>query len=98
MRDDISKLQSLGSRLRSERLRRDETQAVFAARIGVSVPTLRKMETGNPAVLIGYWATALEILDHSADLDAILAGPLDLFTKYDQITKPLPRRASRRLR
>lgn len=95
--DDI-KLKSLGSRLRGERLRRNETQAVLAARIGVSVPTLRKMEAGSPAVLIGYWSVALDVLDHAGDWDALLAGPEDLFTKYDQISKPLPRRASRRVR
>jgi len=43
------KLQALGTRLREERLRRNETQALFAARVGVSVPTLRKMEAGDPS-------------------------------------------------
>ena len=37
-------LKTLGARLREERLRRNETQQVFASRIGVSVPTLYKME------------------------------------------------------
>ena len=91
------KLQHLGSRLRVERLRRNETQALFAARIGVSVPTLRKMEAGDPAVLIGYWTTALEVLDRAADLDTILAAPEDLFAKYERMNAPSRRRASRRL-
>ena len=94
--DSDSNLKKMGARLRTERLRRNETQAIFAGRIGVSVPTLRKMEEGNSSVLIGYWAVALEVLDRSGDLDALLACPQDLFAKYDQITKPLPRRASRR--
>ena len=91
-----TKLQNLGSRLRAERLRRNETQALFAARIGVSVPTLRKMESGDPTVMVGYWSTALEVLDHAADLDAILAEPEDLFAKYEQMKAPSRRRASRR--
>ena len=91
-----TKLQNLGSRLRAERLRRNETQALFAARIGVSVPTLRKMESGDSTVMVGYWSTALEILDRSADLDAILAEPEDLFAKYEQMKAPSRRRASRR--
>ena len=74
-----TKLQNLGSRLRAERIRRNETQALFAARIGVSVPTLRKMESGDPTVMVGYWSIALEILDRAGDLDAILAEPEDLF-------------------
>ena len=91
-----TKLHSLGSRLRAERLRRNETQALFSARIGVSVPTLRKMESGDPTVMVGYWSAALEVLDRAGDLDAVLAGPEDLFAKYEQMKAPSRRRASRR--
>ncbi len=90
------KMQNLGARLLNERLKRNETQALFAARIGVSVPTLRKMEVGDPSVLIGYWVAALEILDRVGDLDAILAEPDDLFLKYDRMKVPVRHRASRR--
>ncbi|MEI8140248.1 MAG: helix-turn-helix domain-containing protein [bacterium] len=92
------KLHSLGLRLRDARLRRNDTQAIFAARIGISVPTLRKMESGDPSVLVGHWVTALEVLDRAGDIEAILAAPEDLFAKYDQMKTPLPRRASRRTR
>ncbi|MFT5240325.1 MAG: transcriptional regulator with XRE-family HTH domain [Kiritimatiellia bacterium] len=92
------KLKGLGSRLRAERLRRNDTQVIFAARLGISVPTLRKMESGDPSVLVGYWVAALNVLDRAGDLDAILAAPEDLFAKYDQVKTPLPRRASRRSR
>lgn len=90
------KLQNLGSRLRNERLRRNESQAVFAARIGVSAPTLRKMETGDSTVLIGHWATALDVLDRAGDIDVILAETEDLFLKYDKMNAPARKRASRR--
>ena len=92
------KLQNLGSRLRAERLRRNDTQTIFAARLGISVPTLRKMESGDPTVLVGYWWAALNVLDRVGDLDAILAAPEDLFAKYNQMKNSLPRRASRRAR
>lgn len=92
-----AKLQNLGTRLRHERLRRNDTQAVFAARIGVSVPTLRKMESGDPAVLVGHWMTALEMLDRAGDVDAILAEPEDLFAKYEMMNAPARQRASRRV-
>ena len=91
-----TKLHNLGSRLRIERLRRNDTQAIFAARIGISVPTLRKMEAGDPSVLIGHWSVALEVLDRAGDLDAILAEPEDLFAKYDRIKTPSRSRASKR--
>ena len=90
------KLQDLGSRLRNERLRRNESQAVFAARIGVSAPTLRKMEAGDSTVLIGHWATALDVLDRAGDIDVILAETEDLFAKYEKTKAPVRKRASRR--
>jgi len=92
------KLRSLGSRLRAERLRRNDTQIIFSARLGISVPTLRKMESGDPGVSVGCWVAALNVLDRAGDLDAILAAPEDLFAKYDQMKQSLPRRASRRSR
>lgn len=91
------KLKALGSRLRAARLKRDEAQAIFAARVGVSVPTLRKMEEGDPSVIIGSWSKALEILDRWDDWDALLLEDEDLFEKYERIhTQPTRRRASRR--
>ena len=55
-------LNELGARLRAERLARNEPQARFAARLGVSVPTLRRMEQGDPTAQIGHWLVALELL------------------------------------
>ncbi len=90
------KLQKLGSRLRSVRLSRNDTQAMFAARIGISVPTLRKMESGDSTVLIGHWANALDLLDREEEIDAILAEPEDLFAKYKMMNASTRRRASGR--
>jgi len=97
MLKDNTRLQSLGLRLRAERLKRNEAQKKFAARLGVSVPTLAKMESGHPGVQIGNWLTALGILDRSSDIDAILAEPVDLFAEYDKAHAPARKRASRRL-
>ena len=93
-----TKLQALGARLRAERLKRNDTQAMFAARIGVSVPTVRKMECGDPSVIVGYWVVALDLLDRTEDLDAVLAPPEDLFAKYDYAQVRTPLRASRKSR
>lgn len=86
-------LLSLGSRLREARLKKNDTQAMFAARIGVSIPTLRRMEAGDPAVQIGHWVAALDILDRSSDLAAILAPTEDLFAKYEAANAPARKRA-----
>ena len=58
----LTSLQSLGANLRIARRRRKESLQVFASRIGVSIPTIRKMEAGDPRVSMGVYATALWVL------------------------------------
>ena len=77
-------LKNLGARFKSARLDRNESQARFAARIGVSVPTLRNMEKGDPAVGIGLWVEALWILDHLKDLESVLKKRESLFDQFDK--------------
>ncbi|MDO9081487.1 MAG: helix-turn-helix domain-containing protein [Desulfuromonadales bacterium] len=91
-----ARLKSLGARLRAERLRRNETQQVYASRIGVSIPTYYKMEHGDPSVPIGQWAVALDILGRVEDFDHLLAPTEDLFAKYEQSKTPKRQRASRK--
>lgn len=55
--------------------------AMFAERIGVSVPTLRAMERGVPTVQIGAWALALWALDRLDDLGAVLAARAGLLDR-----------------
>ena len=52
--DEQILLQALAERLRTARLQRNESQALFAERIGISRITYAKMEKGNPAIPIGY--------------------------------------------
>jgi transcriptional regulator with XRE-family HTH domain len=87
----------LGDRLRHERLGRNESQKVFSARIGTTIPTLLKMEKGNPTVQFGLWVNALDILNRLSDLNHILTPQEDLFAKYERMRMPRTRkRASRK--
>ncbi len=54
-------LRALGARLRRQRLRAAEPQIRAASRIGVSLPTYRKLEQGDPSAQIGIWVRALRI-------------------------------------
>ena len=91
-----SVLQQLGDRLRAERLTRNESQTRFAARIGVSVPTLRRMEQGDTSAQIGHWLTALTLLGRIADAEALLAPRYSLFDAAAQAEKPVRQRARRK--
>jgi transcriptional regulator with XRE-family HTH domain len=55
-------LQRLGENLALARVRRKESQRVWARRLGVSVPTLIRLEQGDPGVGAGIYATALWLM------------------------------------
>ncbi|HEY3256331.1 MAG TPA: hypothetical protein VGJ91_20370 [Polyangiaceae bacterium] len=67
-------LAKLGENLALARVRRKESQRVWAKRIGVSIPTLIRMEQGEPAVGIGVYVTALWLLGRVQALPS-LADP-----------------------
>lgn len=70
-------LRQLGADLAVARLRRKESLASWAARIGTSVPTLMRMEAGEAGVGIGLYATALWLLGRSGALAALAAPEHD---------------------
>jgi hypothetical protein len=57
-----SALRSLGENLAIARVRRKEPQRAWAKRLGISVPTLIRMEHGDPGVSMGIYATALWLI------------------------------------
>jgi hypothetical protein len=64
----------LGADLAVARLRRKESLRTWATRMGVSVPTLQRLEAGDPSVAIGIVATALWLIKRDGEL-RILAAP-----------------------
>lgn len=95
--ENVSRLlQTLGDRLRAERLARNESQTRFAARLGVSVPTLRRMEQGDASAQIGHWFSALTLLGRIADAEALLTPRYSLFDAAAQADKPARQRARRK--
>lgn len=90
-------LRRLGQRLTATRLQRNDRQGDFAARLGVSIPTYRKMEAGDPTVTIGYWIRALRLLDRLGDVEKLLETPASIFAQLEQRATVLSRkRAPRR--
>ena len=66
-------IKALGERLRAARLRRKMTQAVMAERVGVSVPTLAKLEDGDPTTSLATMFRVLSVLNLASDLDKLAA-------------------------
>ena len=73
-----SALAMLGEHLALARVRRKESQRQWALRIGVSAPTLIRMERGDPSVSIGVYVTALWLLGLSGALGDIASPAKDL--------------------
>jgi transcriptional regulator with XRE-family HTH domain len=59
----VAALQKLGDNLSIARIRRRESQRAWAKRLGISVPTLIRMEQGDPGVSVGIYATALWLMN-----------------------------------
>jgi hypothetical protein len=70
----VAALEQLGADLAVARLRRKESLKTWAKRVGVSVPTLLRLEAGEPSVSLGVLATALWLIGRDATL-ATLATP-----------------------
>ncbi|MGQ0710160.1 MAG: XRE family transcriptional regulator [Rhodoferax sp.] len=65
---------ALGSHLAVARIRRKESLRTWAQRIGISVPTLLKLESGDPGVSMGAYASALWLMGRDGEL-ARMADP-----------------------
>ena len=70
----IATLEKLGADLAVARLRRKESLKTWAKRLGITVPTLLRLEAGDPGVSIGIVATALWLIRRVGEL-AHLAAP-----------------------
>jgi transcriptional regulator with XRE-family HTH domain len=67
----LAALAHLGADLAVARLRRKESLKTWAKRLGVSVPTLLRLEAGEPTVSLGVLATALWLIGRDAALGAL---------------------------
>ena len=70
-------IEKLGADLAVARLRRKESLKTWAKRMGVSVPTLQRLEAGDPAVSIGIVATALWLIKRDGELRNLAAPEAD---------------------
>ena len=70
----LAQLRALGENLAIARKRRREPLKAWAQRIGVSEPTLMRMEKGDPSVSMAVYATALWLMDRVQAM-AELAAP-----------------------
>ena len=70
-------IEKLGADLAVARLRRKESLRSWAQRLGVTVPTLQRLEAGDPSVGVGIVATALWLINRDGELRTLAAPEHD---------------------
>ena len=88
-------LRGLGENLAIARLRRRESQRDWAGRLGCSVPTLIRLERGDPSVGVGLYATALWLIGRVSGLPAVAEPIEDRGALEEDVREALERRAVR---
>jgi transcriptional regulator with XRE-family HTH domain len=88
-------LRALGENLAIARLRRRESQREWAGRLGCSIPTLIRLERGDPAVGVGLYATALWLIGRASGLSELAEPAEDRGALEDDVREALRRRAVR---
>src|SRR5579872_1126647 len=88
-------LRGLGENLAIARLRRRESQREWAGRLGCSIPTLIRLERGDPAVGAGLYATALWLIGRASGLPFLAEPAEDRGALEGDVREALERRAAR---
>jgi transcriptional regulator with XRE-family HTH domain len=88
-------LKRLGDNLAIARVRRKESQRVWAQRLGVSVPTLVRLEQGDPGVGLGILATALWLVGRVQALPELADPEKDLGALELDVREAVRRRKAR---
>ena len=83
-------LARLGENLAVARLRRRESQRAWAKRLGISVPTLIRLERGDPGVGIGIYATALWLIGRVGALPDLAAPSEDRGALESDVASIIP--------
>ena len=81
----LAHLRALGGNLAIARKRRREPLKSWAQRIGVSEPTLMRMEKGDPSVSMGVYATALWLMGRAQSLPECAAPGHDMGALEDAV-------------
>lgn len=93
--DTRETLRKIGENIRVARIERNETQERFATRLGVSLPTVRKIETGDPGVSVGSWMEAIRLIGRLGEIEKALDKEESLFSQYERQAVSKRKRASR---
>ena len=89
----LQQIELLAQNIVIARKRRRETQAQWARKLGVSQPTMARIERGDPSVAMASYVMCMWLINQSANL-ADLIAPLNDHTALEREVKRVQGRAA----
>ena len=87
----IQQIELLAYNIVVARKRRKETQAQWANRLGVSQPTMARIEKGDPSVAMASYVMCMWLINPAASLADLIAPQLDAIALEREVAKVRPR-------
>jgi DNA-binding XRE family transcriptional regulator len=83
----IQQIELLAQNIVMARKRRNETQAQWAKKLGVSQPTMARIERGDPAVAMASYVMCMWLINQAAGLADLIAPQNDHASLAREVTK-----------
>ena len=87
--DAFDALSHLGENIKIARKRRHKSLREWAGMMHVSIPTIQRMEKGDPSVGIGIYMTALSIIGMTDDILKVAQPENDTYALQIEVMKVL---------
>jgi DNA-binding XRE family transcriptional regulator len=91
----IQQIELLAQNIVIARKRRKETQAQWAKRLGVSQPTMARIERGDPAVAMASYVMCLWLINPTVALSELIAPSKDNIALEHEVARVQARRPKR---
>lgn len=90
----IHQIQQLAQNIVIARKRRKETQVQWAQRLGVSQPTMARIERGDPSVSMASYVMCMWLINQADGLAALIAPQNDMASLEREVARTRVRRSS----
>lgn len=86
----LSQIEQVAQQIVATRKARGETQAQWAQRLGISQPTMARLERGDPAIATATYVMCLWLVNPQLDLRQLLPPALPATPPAQAATAPAP--------
>lgn len=86
----LSQIEQVAEQIVATRKARGETQAQWAQRLGISQPTMARLERGDPAIATATYVMCLWLVNPQLDLRQLLPSGLPATPPAQAATAPAP--------